>query len=229
MASDVDIANLALARLGDDATIATLDPPEGSVQAERASRFYPIARDALLEMHAWAFATRRANLGLLTQSNNQWQYTYAVPNGAVNILAILDPAATDDTSAFLTDTNSINFNAVFPDDLVYTQPLYTPQPFTVETLDDGTQVILTNQQNALCRYTTRVTDTSLFSPLFIDALGWYLASMLAGPIYKGEVGMQMTTSCMEVFTRIFNQATTSDANSRRLNVIQSASNIAARA
>ena len=43
MATEVDICNLALAHLGDDATIATIKPPEGSAQAEKAARFYPIA------------------------------------------------------------------------------------------------------------------------------------------------------------------------------------------
>ena len=45
MATEVDICNIALAHLGDDATIASLSPPEGSAQAEKAARFYPIARN----------------------------------------------------------------------------------------------------------------------------------------------------------------------------------------
>ena len=45
MATEVDICNLALAHLGDDATIASIKPPEGSAQAEKSARFYPIARD----------------------------------------------------------------------------------------------------------------------------------------------------------------------------------------
>ena len=60
MSSEVAICNLALAHLGDSATVASIDPPEGSAQSEHCARFYPIARDALLEMHAWKFATRRA-------------------------------------------------------------------------------------------------------------------------------------------------------------------------
>ena len=62
MASEVEICNLALSHLGDTATVASSDPPEGSAQAEHCARFYPIARDALLEMQNWKFATRRATL-----------------------------------------------------------------------------------------------------------------------------------------------------------------------
>ncbi len=50
MPSVVDLCNLALAYLGDDATVASIDPPEGSAQAEHCQRFYPIARDTLLQM-----------------------------------------------------------------------------------------------------------------------------------------------------------------------------------
>ena len=42
MASEIDIVNLALSRLGDDATVASLYPPEGSAQAEHGARFYPV-------------------------------------------------------------------------------------------------------------------------------------------------------------------------------------------
>ena len=59
MSSEIDICNLALARLGDDATVASIDPPEGSAQAEQCARFYSIARDTMLEMHDWRFATKR--------------------------------------------------------------------------------------------------------------------------------------------------------------------------
>ena len=62
MASEVEICNLALAHLGDEATVASIDPPEGSAQAEHCQRFYPVSRNSLLEMHDWAFATKRATL-----------------------------------------------------------------------------------------------------------------------------------------------------------------------
>ena len=74
MASTVDICNLALAHLGDTATVASIDPPEGSAQSEHCARFYPIARDSLLEMHAWNFSMRRINLAQLTNSWPEWQY-----------------------------------------------------------------------------------------------------------------------------------------------------------
>ena len=89
MATEIDICNLALAHLGDDATIASLSPPEGSAQAEKAARFYPIARNNLLEMHNWNFAAKRGNLALTTNTLDQWDYAYVAPADMMSPVAIL--------------------------------------------------------------------------------------------------------------------------------------------
>lgn len=215
MASEVDIANLALGHLGDTATVASLNPPEGSAQAEHCARFYPIARDSLLEMHTWGFATKRTTLALLGSAWPEWAYCYAQPSDALNLLAVLDPEAASDYSVTIpqpyAQIGTVNTG----------QGLYTPQPFSAETLDDGTNVIYTNQENATLRYTAKVTDTTKFSPLFVDALAWYLASMLAGPIIKGDAGAAEAKRCLQMFTGIYARATVSDANQRRINPIQS--------
>ena len=103
MASIVEICNLALARLGDEATVASIDPPEGSAQAEHCQRFYPIARDVLLETHDWSFATTRARLSLLADADTwEWQYAYAEPANTIRVLSILGPngSATDEPQDF---------------------------------------------------------------------------------------------------------------------------------
>ena len=48
MSSVVDICNIALSRLGDRATVTSIDPPEGSAQADHCRRFYPIALKTIL-------------------------------------------------------------------------------------------------------------------------------------------------------------------------------------
>ena len=98
MASEVDICNLALGHLGDAATVSSLNPPEGSAQAEHCARFYPIARDSLLELHAWNFSTTRVALASLGSDWPEWQYCYACPTDAVNLLAVLGPSVSDDYS-----------------------------------------------------------------------------------------------------------------------------------
>jgi len=194
MASEVDICNLALGHLGDNATVASIIPPEGSAQAEHCARFYPIARDSLLEMHQWNFATRRATLAQVTNNWSQWAYAYAPPNGFSDVIAILPPDATDD---------------------YVTIGSYTPQPFAVETQDDGTEVIYTNQANAIIRYTALITDSTKFPPTFVMALSWHLASMLAGPVIKGDQGAAEAKRCTQMMAGYMSQVKESDANQRK--------------
>lgn len=222
MASEVDICNLALGHLGDAATVSSIDPPEGSAQAEHCARFYPIARDSLLELHSWNFATTRATLALLGSAWPEWKYCYATPGDAVNILAILDSQAQDDYSV------SNNFGFTQSGIPLVGSGTYTPQPYSQETLSDGTLVIYTNQENAVCRYTRTITDTTVFSPLFVDALAWYLASYLAGPVIKGDAGAAESKRCMNNAMGMMGKATTSDANQRRTHIAQNVGWIAGR-
>lgn len=220
MSSEVDICNVALGYLGDDATVASLSPPEGSAQAAHCARFYPIARDSLLEMHSWGFATKRSSLALLAATPpSPWAYQYAQPADALNLLAILAPDATDDTSTALVPFGGIACAGI---------GAYTPQPFTEEINDTGASVIYTNQQYAVLRYTALMSDTTKFSPLFTEALAWLLASKLAGPVLKGETGMQGAIACLKQFREWFAKATESDANQSRHQVTQNTAWIANR-
>lgn len=222
MASEVDICNLALGQLGDSATVASLNPPEGSTQAEHCARFYPIARDSALEMHAWGFATLRVNLALLSNQWPEWRYAYAQPNDALNLLAVLAPDATNDysTGVILSGTLAGNVNTG--------TGIYTPQEFTSESDNNGNPIILTNQVNATLRYTRRITDPTRFSPLFVQALATLLASHLAGPILKGELGRQTAKALLQEFTVWLGKAAVSDANQQRNDVKQSVAWMAGR-
>lgn len=216
MASVVDICNLALAHLGDAATVASIDPPEGSAQAEHCQRFYPIARDSLLELHSWNFAATRASLALLTNTMPEWTYIYAAPNDMLQAIAVLPPEASDDYSARIMPTDAYGYTTIqnLPFNWAGT---YSPQPFAMETLANGTQIICTDQQNATLRYTRLVTDTTQFTPLFVMTLSWHLASMLAGPILKGDVGAAEAKRCAQIMASYLSQAEQSDANQRRIN------------
>ena len=201
MASEVDIANLALSHLGDAATIASLNPPEGSAQAEHCARFYPIARDALLEMHPWGFSTKRVQLAQLGAGWPEWDYAYAMPSGTLNVIAVLPPDATDDYSSGVPTSAGGS---------------YLPQPFSCETDDSGRQVIYSDQPSAVLRYTSVVTDTTAFSPLFVTTLSHLLASYLAGPIIKGEAGSAEAKRQMAIAETFLSRARDSDSAQRRI-------------
>lgn len=189
MASVVDICNLALAHLGEDATISSIDPPEGSAEAEHAATFYPMARDALLEMHEWRFATKRVLLALTASDTFEWGYAYALPSGMLRALAVLP------------ETSSAEDDG---------------EDFDQQLDADDVQIILTNCEDASLKYTARVTDTTRFPPLFVEALSWLLASHLAGPIIKGQQGREVAAGCLKTAMGFLSQAKVSDANQRKV-------------
>lgn len=204
--NEVAICNLALSHLGDVATVTSISPPEGSAQAEHCARYYPIARDALLEMHSWGFATRREVLALLADTMDQWEYVYAWPNKALKILSVI-----------LYDVeNDYEIPSVEDDSVLPAFGTYAPQPFVVETLAAGTRVILTDQETALARFIVSMSDTTLFPPLFSLALSWLLASMLAGPILKGKEGSEQGLHCYKMFAAHLAEATGGDSNQRNI-------------
>jgi hypothetical protein len=191
MATEVEICNLALSHLGDEATVSSIDPPEGSPQAEHCARFYPIARDVLLEMHDWSFATRRVTLPVLSVPSWSWMFAYAWPSECIRILAVLPyGASTDDDS----------------------------QDYETESISDGTKIILTNAESASCRYIAAVNETSRFPPLFVESLARLLASYLAGKLVKGEAGRKAAMDQLAAFNMTFARATVSDANQKKGNV-----------
>lgn len=198
MASAVDICNLALGHLGDKATVASLEPPEGSAQAEHCARFYPLARDTLLELHTWNFATKRITLAQLTSAWTEWDYAYAQPADAIKLLSLVPPGGTDDNVQIAT-----------------TDGLYSPYPYAREVDETGADVIYTDIEDAICRYIGRVEDTTRFSPLFVHTLSWHLASMLAGPIIKGDQGAAEAKRCAQMAQMWLSKAQVPDANQGR--------------
>jgi len=86
MPSDLDLCNLALSLIGDGAKVSAISPPDGSVQASLCARFYPLARDTLLERHPWSFATRRQPLALLSEADGRFRY--ALPADALKPLSL---------------------------------------------------------------------------------------------------------------------------------------------
>ena len=77
-------------------------------------------------------------------------------------------------------------------------------------------MILTNQADAQLRYSRRVTDTTKFSPLFVRTLSWVLAAELAGPVLKGDSGVQAAARCEAVYRKLLGEAAGSDANDRQI-------------
>jgi hypothetical protein len=213
VASAVDICNEALSHLGDSATVSSIDPPEGSAQAEHCARFYPTCLAALLEMHPWSFATRRIALAMVTNPSSGWSYAYAIPSDQVNTIAVLAADAPDDYSAPGRVSSQSDVTPYYSG--VRVAGSYTPQDYATEGNIDGVEILLTNQIDAVLRYTALVTDVTKFTPLFRKTLAWFLAAELAGPLIKGDSGRSTALSCTKVALSWLAVAKDSDASNRQ--------------
>jgi len=85
MPSAVEIVNLALARIGQGAPIASLD--EASEPASQAKAVLPFVRDDVLRSYAWPFATRRVSLAIVSGIDaTPWAYAYRLPSDCVRAI-----------------------------------------------------------------------------------------------------------------------------------------------
>lgn len=156
MAADIGICNLALARLGVQA-VQSLDDP--SQEARACARLYPQARDALLRMHPWNFASKRRALTLLSAAPAfEWAYAYAYPSDCLEARAIWRPEGFAGRARFVVETG---------EDLL-------------------SKVILTDEPDAKLLYTAAVSDSRMFDAGFADALAWRLAAELAQPLAASD-------------------------------------------
>lgn len=202
MSSEVDICNLALSHLGDDAEVTAIAPPDGSIQSAHCARFYPIARDALLEMYPWTFATKRATVSEVENpSPDDWAYAYRLPATALRPLTALLPGVP--ARALSLDADAESF------------------PYIVEAGEDGEPVLYTNVETAVLRYIDRVDDTTKFTPLFVVALARLLAAYLAGPILKGDTGTKVSQQQLRIFLEVeFPRAAAKNANVGKRNAYE---------
>lgn len=127
-----------------------------STEEERlCSLHYDTTRDAVLSEHAWDFAHKRRTLALLTDEYTGYEYAYSYPSDCLVAREI-----------YTSGTTPIVFEVIAAEDL-------------------QSKVIVTDEEDAELIYTARITDTNLFTPVFITAFSLALASKLCQPL-KGD-------------------------------------------
>ena len=192
---EIDICNLALAHIGDKATVTSLNPSDGSHQADLCARYYPVARDLCLERHRYDFTIKQSALVALTTSGRtDFEYAYRLPSDFAGAISVIAKDSLDDqVSAGIT----------------------IPQPFVIELNDDYDRIIYCNLQDAVIRYQAKVTDSSQFSRMFVYAVSWQLASMLAGAVIKGDEGMAAVRNAGQMAEFYMQKAAAFDSRTTR--------------
>jgi hypothetical protein len=167
MASQVDIANRALTKLGAARIISFADDNK---QARAISSMFEIVRDAELRSHIWSFSVKRASLAALV-STPDWgfQREFPVPSDCLRILMVND---------------------------VYNGPSledYRNQPVAEYSLEGNK--ILTNFPAPLkIRYVSRVFDTTQWDSMFVEAMACRLAMELAEDLTQSNTKRELAQS-----------------------------------
>ncbi len=177
----VDICNVALGLLGETSKIFSLTTTvDQSEQARLCAQFLPIARDAVLEMHSWAFATRFATLTEVTNDRSDWSYAYALPAGMGQPLEVLPPGSLGSAGEVPGELTPL-WRAPSVD-----AALRAPvsQQFVVERNTEGFLVIYTNVADAVLRYNVRISTSVQVPQQFRLAVARKLAALLVGPLAK---------------------------------------------
>ena len=170
--SSTAIANLALRRIGIQQTIADLT--ENSGPARACNAFYAHVLEIALRERPWPFAQRWVDLALVSENPTpDHQYSYRYPAGFLSVNRLVQ----------IGESTAYARYPYAPSDPYENQERYLTNPYQIST-DDSGRLIFCNIVSARVQGTYSVIDTTLFDPLFADALSWRLASEGAAGLTK---------------------------------------------
>lgn len=180
MADQVEIYNMALDAMGSQSTVSS--PMETSAEAKALNRHWRPAIEQLLRAVHWNFARYQVAATLLKDSTlgdsvpSPWTYEYAYPSDCM-LARFMMPSP----SVPAPSTSSIP-----------QMPSFTPVHFLIasdnDTNNNPTNVLLTNQPQALLVYTRLIENPSLFDAEFTEGLRLYLAHRIAITL-SGDKGL----------------------------------------
>lgn len=166
MASNVEIANRALTKVGAKRIIALTD---NTKEAREINSMFAIVRDAELRAHNWRFSIKRASLAAHADTPTfGFSYQYRTPADCLKILEVGDYYP----GAELTDY-------VNADDSAY-------------AYENG--FILTDYVAPLnLRYVARIEDPTMFDALFVESFACKLAMEIAEPLTQSNTKRDQAT------------------------------------
>jgi len=172
--TEIQIANMALARLGNTNAISgtttiggipTIDSDRFSIEGQQVTTFYTPCRERALRDYPWGFAMKMAEMTLRDTDDGtqvwsgRWRYQYLYPTDALLIRAVRLPGEARDNPK----PNTFEIQQFAADRAIYTN---------VAVDEDG---------GAIAEYTFNATNALLYSddPKFVSAFAWLLAFEMA--------------------------------------------------
>lgn len=203
MATQVSICNEALTLLGQDAIDAADLAGDLNTRATALADVYTQAMEQLLRMHPWNFATAKADLTNLNETDEdylpEWGfgYYYELPSGCLKVLYCQDRG------------------------IVWRVETYTFNSTTAKYLTtDESEISI-----AYIRTFTAGTDESLFDPLFVSAFSALLAAKTA---YRITKDMAMNKEMWALFFEIMKDARFADSTESHVQQVEATTWVDAR-
>lgn len=190
MASQIEIINIALGKLGQSNKI-----PDLNDRSKARDVFAPLwapTRDLVLAERAWPWATRALALGLTAEvAQPGWAYRYNYPQECITALALTDA----DGLRHARRAGGLHCFA----DPMFRASFWNAGAWDWETSsgEQGT-TINTDVCEAFLVFIDRVEDTERFPPHFVNALAARLAAE-AAPAMIGEVGFNSKRTLLEEY------------------------------
>ena len=188
MASDVEIANAALSKLGEPGLLAFSDD---SVAGRLATRTFADLRDALLREHPWNFASKRATLAAeVTAPDWGFARAYPVPADYLRLIELDNPSRFPyriESGRILSDltspiriryvkrvTSADEMDVLFRDALASRLAMEWAEPLSQTTSLTQEMAQLYQQKLRIARVADGQEDTHrrLVSSSFVDARGF---------------------------------------------------------
>lgn len=191
----VEVANLALAEIGNRVQISSFS--DGTPAAQAASLFYTPKIQMLLRAAPWDFARGQVTLSQLkatvvngvvsnTPPPQPWNYEYAKPSDCLKARFLLPTLQTQPAGTPLTTTPNV--------------PIYAPSPPTsipfvmatdFDAQNNSIEVILTNLFQAQLVYVRDLSQTpDLWDPMFLAAVTATLASYFINALARNNAQVQ---------------------------------------
>lgn len=207
MADAVSICNLALSFIGDSASVASIDPPDETVQAQMCATLYPIAVSTLLETFDWSFATKLASLVPYSDVDTHgWANAYALPSDCKRAIRIRPKEA-----EHMTSYNNPNALSYWRMPSAGRFPIDNGEPFEIAVLGSRMAVFTDATDPVLC-YITSNANPAYFTGAFTMALAWQMAYLLAGQRIKGREGYNIAKNLLSQYQYSLNEAKRLDAS-----------------
>jgi hypothetical protein len=166
---------MALSHLGISQGIQSINPPDQSANAAACAFWYPKMRNWLLQSAPWDFADVCITLASDPTVYPGYAYAYQYPNDCLQAMAVTTEYGQRFGQSFWSSWWGGFQSPVFGG---------IPKiPYkVVQSQQSGKAILCDLASPAYLFYVQCVTDSSLFSPMFCDALSYYVAYRIGGTL-----------------------------------------------